>query len=127
MLKIEFTSGFGEELWSNIPKVVRGAWMASGLPVVEFLQGWAGSILWHPKDRTYAIMDSTSAALLWTAAMGSGMWKGAALVKDVPVKLTTSELGGRAVVAFLSGVGTNMLYPAKPSVPTTADLLGWDG
>ena len=106
--KIKFPPDFGNELWDNLPKVIQGAYMASGLSREDFIKGWADSISWHKQEREHAIMTVTSAGQLWLGAMGSGLWKGAALVKDVPVKLSVgSNLEGR-IKQFLEAVHATM-------------------
>ena len=106
--EIRFPKGFGNELWDNLPKTVLGAFMASGLKRKEFIEGWSRSLAWPRKDRENAIMTNTSAGLLWATAMSSGMWKGAALVKDVPTKLSAgSNLVGR-IQQFLEATRTTM-------------------
>jgi len=106
--KIEFHPGFGDELWENLPKVVQGAFMASGLSRKDFIRGWAQSLSWPRREREHAIMAVTSAGQLWVAAMSSGLWKGAALVKDVPVKLSPGSSLESGVRAFLEAAHATM-------------------
>ena len=106
MEQVKLPKGLWSELWSNLPKVVLGAYMASGLGKKTFVKGWANSCDWararkHPKS---AIMSTHSAMELWRGAMGSGFWKGAALVNDVPVKLSPGHSQEARVGAFLAAL-----------------------
>jgi len=94
-----------KELNENLPKTVQGAMAARGFEDLgNFLFFWAKSLT-HSRDKS--LMSVTSAIGLWNEAMKLGLWKGAALSLNLPVKL--KALGGTGrIQRFLQDLGEDL-------------------
>ena len=94
-----------KELLDNIPKTVQGAMAARGFEDLgNFLFFWANSMT-HSRDKS--LMAVNSATELWNEAMKMGMWKGAALSLNLPIKVKPL-CGTAAIQRFLQDLGEDL-------------------
>lgn len=104
----KFPTGFVNELWDNLPKILYSAQLASGLSKKEFITGWAHSMLWaKPHRGPKAFLPTTAAMELWNSSMSTAMWKGAALVFGASTKVDGGHTGLPKIKEFLLVVATD--------------------